>query len=109
MWVNIRSRVNKRGQEDEGVKIIVKLLYYLSRYHQGIGFSTVLEEHQGMGFLDVLKEHQCIGFSKCDVGGSIGVSAVLKEHQGIGFSVVLEEHHVGVLLLKNIKHCIGVF
>ena len=62
-----------------------------------------------MGFLDVLEEHQGIGFLKCDVGGSIGVSAVLKEHQGIGFSVVLEEHHVGVLLLKNIKHCIRVF
>ena len=33
LWVNIRSRFNKRGQEDEGVKIIVKLLYSLSRYH----------------------------------------------------------------------------
>ena len=36
MWVNIRSKVNKRCQEDEGVKLMVKLLYYLSRYHQGI-------------------------------------------------------------------------
>ena len=36
LWVNIRSRVNKRGQEDEGVKPVVRLLYSLSRYHQGI-------------------------------------------------------------------------
>ena len=36
LWVNIRSRVNKRGQEDEGVKLMVKLLYSLSRYHQDI-------------------------------------------------------------------------
>ena len=36
LWVNIISRVNKKGQEDEGVKLMVKLLYSLSRYHQGI-------------------------------------------------------------------------
>ena len=60
LWVNIRSRVNKRGQYYEGVKLMVRLLYSLLRYHQGIysiTYKCSKPQHKGIGFSVVLEEH----------------------------------------------------